>query len=392
MTRFFIFLGVATLILGGIHYYLWARLVRDTVLPQPWRMVATVAIVVLAVSIPATMFLRRGLGETTFSELVLWPAMVWLGTAFFLVVLTASVDLVRLVVWAAGKVAGASPMDPERRLFIARVGGGIIAALGLAATGASLRTALARVRVKTLELPLRRLPPALDGTTIAFISDVHMGQAALGRAWLEQIVADINALAPDVVAIGGDLVDGSVEELRHAVAPLADLRSRHGVYFVTGNHEYYSGAREWCAHLQTLGVRVLRNQRVSIGDGAASYDLAGVDDYNASGMAPGHGADLAAALVGYDPSRELVLLAHQPRAVFEAAERGVGLQLSGHTHGGQLWPWRYLVYLQQPFVGGLGRRKDTQIYVSNGTGFWGPPMRLFAAPEITKIVLRSAAA
>jgi predicted MPP superfamily phosphohydrolase len=389
VTRFLIFIGIATLLLGGVHYYLWARLVRDTALPQPWRLLATVTILVLAVSIPATMFLRRSLGETSFSELILWPAMVWLGMAFLLIVLTASVDLVRLVVWSVNKVAGGAPFDPERRLFIARVGGGIIAALGLAAAGASLRSALARVRVKTVEIPLRRLPAALDGSTIAFISDVHIGQAALGRAWLEQVVADINALRPDVIAIGGDLVDGSVEDLRDAVAPLAELRARHGVYFVTGNHEYYSGAVDWCAHLETLGVRVLRNQRVRVGEGEASYDLAGVDDFNARGMAPGHGADLARALDGQDPARELVLLAHQPRAVYEAADRGVGLQLSGHTHGGQLWPWRYLVYLQQPFVAGFGKLGETQIYVSNGTGFWGPPMRFLAPPEITRVVLRS---
>lgn len=388
MTRFLVFFSIAVLLLGGVHYYIWARLVRDTALPQPYRLVATVAVVVLALCVPLTMMLRRGFGERTLTDLLVWPAMVWLGVVFLLVVSTFAVDLVKLGMWLFGKATGAPPADPDRRLFIARVAGGVIAALGLAATGASLRSAMGRVGVKRVEVSLDRLPASMDGTTIALISDVHIGNLRLGRPWLEQIVTDINALNPDVVAITGDLVDGSVAELREGVAPLRELRARHGVYFVTGNHEYYSGAPEWCAHLETLGVRVLRNERVAIA-GEGGYDLAGIDDFNAKGQAFGHAPDLARALAGRDERRELVLLAHQPRAVFEAAERGVGLQLSGHTHAGQLWPWRYLVYLQQPFVAGLGRMRDTQIYVSNGTGYWGPPMRLFAPPEITQIVLRS---
>jgi predicted MPP superfamily phosphohydrolase len=390
--RFILFFGIATALLGGIHYYIWLRLVRDAALPQPYRLVATVTIFVLAASVPLTMMLRRGLGDRDLSSLLLWPAMVWLGLMFILFFATLFVDVTRLAVWGIGKLVGSAPVDPGRRLFLARIAGGVIAGLGLAATGFALRSALGRVRVKTVEVPLRRLPPELDGTTIALITDVHIGQVALGREWLGQIVADINALEPDLVAITGDLVDGSVAELGDAVAVLRDLRSKHGTYFVTGNHEYYSGAVSWCDFLETIGVRVLRNERVTIGSGAASFDLAGIDDYNAAGMAPGHGPDLARALDGQDASRELVLLAHQPRAIHEAAERGVGLQLSGHTHGGQLWPWRYFVYLQQPFVAGLGRLGDTRIYVSNGTGFWGPPMRLLAPPEITRVVLRSATA
>jgi hypothetical protein len=191
------------------------------------------------------------------------------------------------------------------------------------------------------------------------------------------------------VAITGDLVDGSVDELREQVAPLASLKSRQGVYFVTGNHEYYAGVNEWLAHLPTLGVRVLRNERVAVGDGTHTFDLAGVDDWSARGM-PGHGPDLARAVEGRDAARELVLLAHQPRAIHEAAKHGVGLQLSGHTHGGQIWPWNFAVKLQQPYVAGLARHsKDTQLYVSRGTGYWGPPMRLGAPAEITRIRLRA---
>jgi len=218
---------------------------------------------------------------------------------------------------------------------------------------------------------------------------VHVGPT-IGRTFIEQIVAQANAANPDVIAITGDLVDGSVEELREHVAPLAQLKARYGVYFVTGNHEYYSGAQAWCEELERLGIRVLRNERVSIGGADASFDLAGIDDAHAHQFGNGHGADLARAVLGRDPSRELVLLAHQPRAVFEAVEHGVGLQLSGHTHGGQIWPWTYLVRLQQPVVAGLARFSDTQVYVSRGTGYWGPPMRLAAPAEITRVTLRTA--
>jgi predicted MPP superfamily phosphohydrolase len=162
------------------------------------------------------------------------------------------------------------------------------------------------------------------------------------------------------------------------------------VYFVTGNHEYYSGAPEWCEELTRLGIRVLRNERVSIGEEDASFDLAGIDDVYAYQFGEGHGADLARAVAGRDTSRELVLLAHQPKAVFEAVSHGVGLQLSGHTHGGQLWPWTYFVRLQQPVVAGLARFSETQVYVSRGTGYWGPPMRLGAPAEITRVTLRTA--
>jgi predicted MPP superfamily phosphohydrolase len=202
-------------------------------------------------------------------------------------------------------------------------------------------------------------------------------------------VAQVNALEPDVVAITGDLVDGSVPRLAPHVAPLGRLRARHGVFFVTGNHEYYSGAEEWCAHLAELGVRVLRNERVRIGTDGEGYDLAGVDDFAGRHFGRGHGADFGRALAGRDESREVVLLAHQPRAVVEAERAGVGLTISGHTHGGQIWPFNFLVRLQQPVTSGLARFGRSLIYVSNGTGYWGPPMRLGSPAEITQLVLEA---
>ena len=218
------------------------------------------------------------------------------------------------------------------------------------------------------------------------VTDIHVG-ATIGRAFIERVAAQANALKPDVFCITGDLVDGSVDELRRLVEPIATVKSRYGSYFVTGNHEYYSGADAWLAELERLGIRTLQNARVSIGDGKKSIDLAGVPDWMA--RLEGHRPDLARALAGRDPERELVLLAHQPRQIAQAAKAGVGLQLSGHTHGGQIAPFGALVALTQPFLAGHHHVGDTQIYVSRGTGYWGPPMRLGAPAEITKIVLTS---
>ena len=250
----------------------------------------------------------------------------------------------------------------------------------LAAVNGAGRPALVRV-----DVPVPGLDHRLDGLRVAQLSDVHIGPT-VDRGFVQDCVERVNAEGVDLVAITGDLVAGSVEQLRDAVAPLARLRSRHGTFFVTGNHEYYSGAPEWCAYLPELGVRVLRNERVAIEHDGALFDVAGVDDPFAS--APGHGPDLDRALNGRDAARTMVLLAHQPTIGVEAARRGASLVLSGHTHGGQLWPFVHLVKLVQPLVAGLARMGDGWIYVSRGTAWWGPKMRLGAPNEITVLTLR----
>jgi predicted MPP superfamily phosphohydrolase len=240
-----------------------------------------------------------------------------------------------------------------------------------------------------VEVKLRKLPRALDGFTIVQISDLHVGMT-IDRPFVQRVVDHANGLSPDVIALTGDLVDGKVADLRDDVAPLAQLRARHGVFAITGNHEYYSGADAWIAEITRLGARYLRNERVTIGAGDVSFDLAGVDDYSAAGF-PGHGEDLAAAVAGRDPARALVLLAHQPRQVRRAALHGVDLQLSGHTHGGQIWPWHYIVRIQQGgLLAGRYEYQGTQLYVTRGCGYWGPPVRLLAPLEITRVILRAA--
>jgi predicted MPP superfamily phosphohydrolase len=368
---------------------LWVRLVSDPAPAAGLRRVLSAAFVALFLSIPFAFYASR-LGGSTARKLGALPGYVWIGTLFILFMLAVSLDVVRLVGAFIERIVGeVPPADPERRTAIARVIAGVIAVVGGGAALAALRSGFGPVIVKEVRVKLARLPKALSGLTIVQVSDIHVG-STIDKAFMEDLVQRVNALSPDVIAVTGDLMDGSVEHLRQHVAPVAKLKARFGTFFVTGNHEYYSGAEEWCAELAKMGLVVLRNERVSIGDERGSFDLAGVDDHDAAR----HGgvSDVAAAVRGRDPSRELVLLAHQPRSAFAADAHGVGLQLSGHTHGGQIWPWKYFVYLQQPVVAGLGKVGKTLVYVSNGTGYWGPPMRLDAPAEITRIVLESGAA
>ncbi len=375
-----VFLTVATAIVALVHGYLWARLVRDPAWPAPYGRVGTVALVVLAAALPLSVVALRTLPRPAVAALA-WGMYIWMGLMFLLFIGLLATELPRLVALA---LPGAS--SPARRLFLSRAAAGLVGVFSLGATAVAVRTALARVRVRRVNVAIPGLSPALAGMTLVQLTDIHVGPT-IGRDFIEDMVRQTNALAPDVVVITGDLVDGSVDELAAMVAPLRDLRARHGVFFVTGNHEYYSGVDDWLAHLATLGVRVLRNERVTLGDGAAAIDLAGVDDWSARRFGHGHGADLPRALAGRDTGRPVVLLAHQPKAVAEAADHGVALVLSGHTHGGQLWPWTWLVKLDQPYVAGLHRLRDTWIYVSQGTGYWGPPMRLGTVAEITQVVL-----
>jgi uncharacterized protein len=381
------FLAVLIVLVGGVHYYLWQRLVRSPDLGGAWQRSGTLLFIALAVMTPAGIFLARSLPRSS-GTVVATVVYTWFGVAILLFFTLLGSEVLRGAVRIFYALAN-DPLDPGRRVVLSRGIAGLagVASLGLAGFGVA--SALGQVGVSKVRVPLSRLPNSLSGFRIAQLSDLHIGPT-LGKSWLASVVATVNAEKPDLVVITGDLVDGSVKELREHVAPLRDLVAEHGVFFVTGNHEYYSGVDEWLSELGRLGVRVLRNERVAIGSGEGSFDLAGVDDWSAHRFGGGHGADLKRALAGRDPSRELVLLAHQPKQVLEAAERGVGLQLSGHTHGGQIFPWNFLVRLDQPYVAGLDRLRDTMIYVSRGTGYWGPPMRVGAPPEIALLELASA--
>ncbi|MFB0630037.1 metallophosphoesterase [Streptomyces sp. AB3(2024)] len=278
--------------------------------------------------------------------------------------------------------AGDRAVPVSRRVFVARVAGGAAAAAALATVGTGTYGVLRGPRVKRVRVPLARLPRAAHGFRIAVVSDVHLGPV-LGRAHTQRIVDTVNRTQPDLIAVVGDLVDGNVHDLGPAAEPLRLLRSRLGSYFVTGNHEYFSGAQQWVDHVRELGLIPLENARREL----PHFDLAGVNDVQ--GESEGHGPDFRAALGDRDRSRTAVLLAHQPVVIHDAVRHGVDLQLSGHTHGGQLWPGNYLAELANPTVAGLERYGDTQLYVSRGAGAWGPPVRVGAPSDITVVELAS---
>ncbi|MGW4327804.1 metallophosphoesterase [Nocardia sp. NPDC004573] len=278
--------------------------------------------------------------------------------------------------------AESSPARLPRRVFVSRVMGGAAVAAAATTVGVGAYGVLNGPSVMRVAVPLAKLPRGADGFRIAVVSDVHLGPI-LGRGFAERVVRTVNDTRPDLIAVVGDLVDGSVEHLRSAVEPLAALRARHGAFFVTGNHEYFSGAEQWVEHVQELGMHLLANARTEL----PGFDLAGVNDVQ--GERTGQGPDFGKALGDRDRARAAVLLAHQPVLIDDAVAHGVDLQLSGHTHGGQLWPGNYLAGLANPTVAGLERYGDTQLYVSRGAGAWGPPVRVGAPSDITVVELVS---
>ncbi|MEV6932351.1 metallophosphoesterase [Dactylosporangium sp. NPDC051485] len=393
----FALLPVVLLVVGALHWYLWKRLVKDTTRTRRARRLGTALAVLLALVIPATLALSRTLPHSR-QALVAWPGFLWLALMFYLLVTLLILEIPRLalrlwkrparVVAAAVEVveAPAAPQDDiseSRRLLLGRSLAVTAGVLSAGAVGIGASQALGAPNLKRVPIRLAKLPAAMDGFRIALVSDIHLGPL-LGRAHTERIVRMINGVEADLVAIVGDLVDGTVAELGPAAEPLQDLRARHGSFFVTGNHEYFSGYREWVDEVNSLGVRVLRNERLEI----QGLDLAGVND--ATGGGSGDAPDYAKALDGRDATRPVVLLAHQPVQAHEAAKRGVDLQLSGHTHGGQMAPFNLLVGLQQPVVAGLGTVGGTQVYVTRGAGFWGPPVRFGAPPDISVVELHGA--
>ncbi|TJZ53047.1 metallophosphoesterase [Streptomyces piniterrae] len=423
---------------GAVHGYLWCRLVRDTTTPgsRP-RRAGTAAAVALPLTGLAAVLSGPSGAPFAVQQALAWPGYLWLALVLYLTLALLAGEAVRLV-WlrwagrrdarqdqppqptesAAGPSSAASsttssttpsaasaasaagdrepaptllppgahalppPAHPPRRLFVARaVAAG--ATLAAAATvGYGTTTTLRGPRVVRVTVPLAKLPRAAHRFRIAVVSDIHLGPI-LGRAHTRRIVETINRTGPDLVAIVGDLVDGSVTDLGPAAEPLRDLRSRHGAYFVTGNHEYYSGAAQWVDHVRELGITPLENARTEL----PAFDLAGINDL--AGEREGTGPDYARALDGRDPARAVVLMAHQPVTIHETVRHGVDLQLSGHTHGGQMWPVTYLAAATNPTLAGLERYGDTQLYVTRGAGTWGPPVRVGAPPDITVVELAS---
>ncbi len=362
------------------HIYLWARLVR------PWlrgvrAWAAALGVFASAVGLPLLLIVARHETPNAFRPLAV-PCFLWLGFLLLLLLLALAVEPARAALWLVWRRRHEEVDLPRRRFISGAVSAGVVAGAA-GATGMGLTRAMGSERVVRVEAPLARLPASMDGYTMVQLSDLHIGTTR-GPDWLAEVVARVNSLAPRAVAITGDLVDAPVSIIESEVESLRKLKAPDGIFFVTGNHEYHSGADAWCDHLGSLGLRVLRNERVTLGK---SLDLAGIED--PYGARRGRPPDLAAALSGKDPSRTVILLAHRPRAVLDAARLGVDLVLSGHTHGGQFWPMSHFVALSEPYLAGLHRHKGTYIYVNQGTGFWGPPLRIGTFPEITHLTLRA---
>ncbi|WP_190134936.1 metallophosphoesterase [Streptomyces longispororuber] len=424
-------LGVAA-VLGGLLWYVWRRVVRDTTAKGSWgRRLGTAAYAAGPLLTFAALAAERTGAPFLLQQILAWPGFLWLAFALYLLLALLVGELVRLSLrgWVTARPAledearsadeggkGAQPHreaaaqpgqeghtgpqpGPEghteprprqegdtgalpRRLFVARTVAAGAATVAAATVGYGTYGVLRGPRVKRVTVPLAKLPRAAHGFRIAVVSDIHLGPV-LGESFARRVVDTVNSTQPDLIAIVGDLVDGDVEDLAGAARPLADLRARHGAYFVTGNHEYFSGAEQWVEHVRSLGLRPLENARTEL----PYFDLAGVNDVQ--GEADGQGPDFAKALGDRDRRRASVLLAHQPVVVHDAVEHGVDLQLSGHTHGGQLWPNNFLADLANPTLAGLERYGDTQLYVTRGAGAWGPPVRVGAPSDVTVVELAS---
>ncbi len=382
MLRIVIALTILSTLTALSHYYVWKRFIHDPKMPKRRARVLTLALVLLALSIPASFVFRDMLPRGIVSPMA-WVTYSWMGFLFYLLVFGGAVDLLRLLREGASLFGARTPRDPDRRTFAARVIAGSVGAAAVA-TGVAGMFQARRLQVKSVGVPLAKLPREGNGYVIAQITDLHVGPT-ISRPFVEEVVHRINLMGPDMVVLTGDIVDGTVETLRRHVEPLGRLHARDGVFMVTGNHEYYAGADPWIEHMNTLGIRTLRNERIDI---RGLFDLAGVDDITAAGMLPGHGQDVERALDGRDPTKPVVLLAHQPKAIDDAVAAGVDLQISGHVHGGQMKPFNWLVHLDQPYLNGLHRVANrTWLYVSEGTGYWGPPMRVGTSAEIARVEL-----
>ena len=370
-----------------VHLYVVLRLVPDL----PWGLAGQVAgwtwFAASCLLLPLAMLSRRTPGRR--ADALAWTGFILMGAFSFLWVLTVLRDLVLIAGGALSLLPGLSWLDADLGRFGA-ASAAAIPVISALATLIGLYNARKPAALREVAIPIDGLPRALAGFRIVQISDIHVGPT-IKRGYLERIVQSVNGLKADIIAVTGDLVDGTVSHLAADVAPLQKLSARHGAYFVTGNHEYYSGVEGWVEYLRELGLSVLQNQHEVLRHDGVMVVVAGVTDFSAEHFYPEQRSDPARAIAGAPENAGVkLLLAHQPRSATAARAAGFDVQLSGHTHGGQFLPWNFLVRLQQPFTAGLSRLGKLWVYTSRGTGYWGPPLRLGAPSEITLLTLVAA--
>jgi len=390
LTRLIVFLAVVLTITIGGHALIAWRL-GAPFSPESRRILRIVVMLNAALVIGAG-FGGRLLPDSALATVFATIGYSCMGMFALFFASTIAADVVRLAGWAASVALGLvtdDGVDPARRAMLS--GALNVGVIGLATgtSGAAMIGGRRAVAVKPVEIAAAGLTGPLSGLKIVQLTDIHIGPTIKGD-FLAEVVEKTNALKPDIVVITGDLVDGSVAELSRHTAVLADLKARHGVFFVTGNHEYYSGAMDWVAEVRRLGITVLLNEHRLIEHDGGRLLLAGVTDYTAERMLPEHASSPLVAAEGAPEADYRLLLAHQPASAYEASEAGFDLQLSGHTHGGQFFPGTALIHLAHPVARGLGKVGRTMVYVSCGTGYWGPPFRLGAPAEITEITLKTA--
>ena len=393
---FFIFSIISAL----LAVYITWRLFSNAALRRIWKMAVALGIVGMLFLPVIMLILRRRGVDNGFIDALVWSGYLGVGFLSFVFTYLVIRDVLWLPVGAFNKVkarisksapqkAASNPIaDPSRRGFLINSMNYGIVATATVSTGYGFAEARQTPEVKEVLIPISHLPGNFEGFRIVQITDVHISPT-FRRSCVEEIVAVVNTLNADIVALTGDLVDGTVAQLANDVAPLGKIKSTMGNYFVTGNHEYYSGVIEWIAEVRRLGFTVLINEHRIITNGKGKMLLAGVTDYREGRMLPDHRSDPQKARNAAPKTDIKILLAHQPKSIFAAARSGYDLQISGHTHGGQFFPWNFVVGLTQPYVSGLNKHQDTQIYVSRGTGYWGPPVRVGSPSEITLIKLVS---
>ena len=377
MRRLRFFLTPAVL-LAVLHIYIGVRILGDLPVGAAGVALGVAALTLSWLAVPLG-FVSRNLTNRRLAERLSWLGSLSMGLFSSLFVLTLLRDVA---------LALSSFMLPAALFAAAETASAAgVPVFAVLASLIGFVNARRRARIVNVDVPLANLPAGLHGFTIAQISDIHVG-STIRRGYVDAIVDAVNKLDADMIAVTGDLVDGSVSELSPHTAPLGRLTARHGAYFVTGNHEYYSGEPAWTAEFRRLGLHVLMNEHVVLNHHGAALVVAGVTDYGAHHFDPAQRSDPSTALAGAPPGAGAkLLLAHQPRTAPAASAAGFDLQLSGHTHGGQFWPWNLFVRLQQPFAAGLHRLNHLWVYVSRGTGYWGPPKRLGVPSEITRLRL-----
>jgi predicted MPP superfamily phosphohydrolase len=389
-----IWITITVVVLGLGYFYINARLISTMAVEPKWKLIARICLASMVLIPFVSMFLFR----TMESWGGAWAWVVYVGLGFLSLLLTSLIirDLLLLGVKGFDLLSNlAAPpqkpsIDPARREFLFQTTNLLVLGAAGAFTAYGIFQARRKPGLVEISVPLPNLPEAFEGFRIVQITDIHAG-LTVKRDWVETIAQQVQDLRPDLIALTGDLADGSVPYLRDHVAPLTELTAPAGKFFITGNHEYYSGVEPWVKEADRMGYHVLLNEHTILSRNGASIVLAGVTDSSGGNFLPSHKSDPGKAIAGAPDGVVKILLAHQPKSLYDALPLDYNLQISGHTHGGQFFPWNLVATLGQPYISGLHKHENMWIYVSRGTGYWGPPVRLAARSEITVIRLTRAA-